>query len=233
MTSILADEVARFDGLAARWWDRRGPMAPLHAMNPLRVGWVDRRVRAAWGGPVRLLDMGCGAGLAAEALARLGHDVLGVDAGAEVIGAARAHAEGLDARLTYRQVTAEALLAEGARFTAVTALEVIEHVADPQGFVTDLAGLLEPGGVLVLSTLNRTRRSYVTAKLGAEYVLRLLPVGTHDWRRFVTPAELGTMLRAAGLRVTAVAGMVFDPLAGQWRESRDTAINYIMAARKD
>jgi 2-polyprenyl-6-hydroxyphenyl methylase/3-demethylubiquinone-9 3-methyltransferase len=233
MTSILADEVARFDGLAARWWDRRGPMAPLHAMNPLRVGWVDRRVRAAWGGPVRLLDMGCGAGLAAEALARLGHDVLGVDAGAEVIGAARAHAEGLDARLTYRQVTAEALLAEGARFTAVTALEVIEHVADPQGFVTDLAGLLEPGGVLVLSTLNRTRRSYVTAKLGAEYVLRLLPVGTHDWRRFVTPAELGTMLRAAGLRVTDVAGMVFDPLARQWRESRDTAINYIMAARKD
>jgi len=233
MTSILADEVARFDGLAARWWDRRGPMAPLHAMNPLRVGWVDRRVRAAWGGPVRLLDMGCGAGLAAEALAQLGHDVLGVDAGAEVIGAARAHAEGLDARLTYRQVTAEALLAEGARFTAVTALEVIEHVADPQGFVTDLAGLLEPGGVLVLSTLNRTRRSYVTAKLGAEYVLRLLPVGTHDWRRFVTPAELGTMLRAAGLRVTDVAGMVFDPLAGQWRESRDTAINYIMAARKD
>ena len=169
MTSILADEVARFDGLAARWWDRRGPMAPLHAMNPLRVGWVDRRVRAAWGGPVRLLDMGCGAGLAAEALARLGHDVLGVDAGAEVIGAARAHAEGLDARLTYRQVTAEALLAEGARFTAVTALEVIEHVADPQGFVTDLAGLLEPGGVLVLSTLNRTRRSYVTAKLGAGF----------------------------------------------------------------
>ena len=233
MTSILADEVARFDGLAARWWDRRGPMAPLHAMNPLRVGWVDRRVRAAWGGPVRLLDMGCGAGLAAEALARLGHDVLGVDAGAEVIGAARAHAEGLDARLTYRQVTAEALLAEGARFTAVTALEVIEHVADPQGFVTDLAGLLEPGGVLVLSTLNRTRRSYVTAKLGAEYVLRLLPVGTHDWRRFVTPAELGTMLRAAGLRVTDVAGMVFDPLARQWRESRDTAINYIMAAHKD
>jgi 2-polyprenyl-6-hydroxyphenyl methylase/3-demethylubiquinone-9 3-methyltransferase len=233
MTSILADEVARFDGLAARWWDRRGPMAPLHAMNPLRVGWVDRRVRAAWGGPVRLLDMGCGAGLAAEALARLGHDVLGVDAGAEVIGAARAHAEGLDARLTYRQVTAEALLAEGARFTAVTALEVIEHVADPQGFVTDLAGLLEPGGVLVLSTLNRTRRSYVTAKLGAEYVLRLLPVGTNDWRRFVTPAELGTMLRAAGLRVTDVAGMVFDPLARQWRESRDTAINYIMAARKD
>ena len=213
MTSILADEVARFDGLAARWWDRRGPMAPLHAMNPLRVGWVDRRVRAAWGGPVRLLDMGCGAGLAAEALARLGHDVLGVDAGAEVIGAARAHAEGLDARLTYRQVT--------------------EHVADPQGFVTDLAGLLDPGGVLVLATLNRTRRSYVTAKLGAEYVLRLLPVGTHDWRRFVTPAELGTMLRAAGLRVTDVAGMVFDPLARQWRESRDTAINYIMAARKD
>lgn len=233
MTSIRADEIARFDGLAARWWDRRGPMAPLHAMNPLRVGWVDFRVRAAWGGPVRLLDMGCGAGLAAEALARRGHDVLGVDAGEEVIGAARAHAAGSDLRLAYRQTTAEALLDEGERFAAVTALEVIEHVANPQRFVSDLAGLLEPGGVLVLSTLNRTRRSYVMAKLGAEYVLRLLPVGTHDWQRFITPAELGAMLRGARLRVSDVAGMVFHPLAGAWRESRDTDVNYIMAARKD
>ncbi len=234
MTSVVEGEVARFGGLAGAWWDRRGPMAPLHAMNPLRVGWVDARVRAAFGGPARLLDVGCGAGLASEALARLGHDVLGVDAGAEVIEAARVHAERLaNVKLAYRVATAEALLAGGERFGAITALEVIEHVADQPAFVADLAGLLGSGGVLVLSTLNRTRRSYAVAKLGAEYVLRLLPVGTHDWKRFVTPVELGAMLRAAGLRVTNVAGMVFDPLLGRWRESRETGINYIMAARKD
>jgi 2-polyprenyl-6-hydroxyphenyl methylase/3-demethylubiquinone-9 3-methyltransferase len=165
-------------------------------------------------------------------LARLGHDVLGVDAGDEVIAAARAHADGLGLPLSYRVATAEALRVEGERFGAITALEVIEHVADQPAFVADLAGLLVPGGVLVLSTLNRTRRSYAVAKVGAEFVLRLLPAGTHDWKRFVAPAELGAMLRAAGLLVTDVAGMVFDPLAGRWRESRDTAINYIMMARK-
>jgi 2-polyprenyl-6-hydroxyphenyl methylase/3-demethylubiquinone-9 3-methyltransferase len=232
MTSVVDGEVARFGGLASAWWDRRGPMAPLHAMNPLRVGWVDARVRRVLGGPARLLDMGCGAGLAAEALARLGHDVLGVDAGDEVIATARAHADGLGLPLSYRVATAEALRVEGERFGAITALEVIEHVADQPAFVADLAGLLVPGGVLVLSTLNRTRRSYAVAKVGAEFVLRLLPAGTHDWKRFVAPAELGAMLRAAGLLVTDVAGMVFDPLAGRWRESRDTAINYIMMARK-
>ena len=232
-SSVVTAEVARFDALAQRWWDPRGPMAPLHAMNPLRVGWVDKHVRDAFGRNVRMLDVGCGAGLAAEALAKCGHDVTGIDAAPEVIAAATAHAEGQNLKLSYRVATAEALLAEGARFEAITSLEVIEHVADPAAFVGTLAQMLSEGGVLVLSTLNRTRRSYLTAKLGAEHVLRMLPVGTHDWSKFLTPAEVAAMLRAAGLRVTDVAGMGFSPFSGRWKLTRDTAVNYIMAARRD
>eukprot|EP01037_Dinobryon_pediforme_P009310 gene9310-9391_t len=194
--SVVPTEVAQFDALAARWWDKSGPMAPLHAMNPVRVAWACRHLRPG----SQLLDVGCGAGIASEAFARLGYTVTGIDAAGEVIAAARSHAEHHGVRVDYRQATAEALLAAGARFEAVTALEVIEHVADPQAFLHTLSGLLKPGGVLVLSTLNRTRRSYLTAKLGAEYILRLLPVGTHDWSRFLSPAEVGAMLRNAGLR---------------------------------
>lgn len=229
--SVLPAEVARFGALAARWWDRHGPMAPLHAMNPARVAWIDRHLRRRFDRNVRLLDVGCGAGLAAEALARRGHDVLGIDAAPDVIAAAEAHAAGQGLTLAYRCAAAETLLAEGARFEAITALEVIEHVADPQAFLDTLAGLLAPGGMLVLSTLNRTRRSFALAKLGAEYLLRLLPVGTHDWNRFLTPAELAAMLRAAGLLPADVAGLSFSPLSG-WRESRDTSVNYIVVANK-
>lgn len=231
--SVVPVEVARFDALASNWWDPRGPMAPLHAMNPLRVGWIDRHIKSRFPSQVRLLDVGCGAGLAAEALARLGHDVTGIDAAAEVIAAAEAHAQGQDLTLAYRVSTAEALLAEGKRFDVVTALEVIEHVADPQAFVCTLAELLTPGGILVLSTLNRTRRAYLTAKIGAEYILRMLPVGTHDWAKFVTPAEAAAILRNAGMRTVDVSGMRYAPLSGQWRTSRDTSINYILAAQKD
>ena len=227
--SVVEAEVGRFDKLAARWWDPAGPMRPLHAMNPLRVGWIDRRIPPSCRPSCRVLDVGCGAGLAAEALARLGHDVLGVDAAPEPIAVARAHAEGAGLALRYRVGAAEDLVAEGLRFPVITALEVIEHVADPAAFLGLLAALLEPGGRLFVSTLNRTPRSLLVAKVGAEYVLRLLPAGTHEWRRFVTPVELGAAGRLAGLRLEATAGMSYDPLRRAWRESRDLGVNYIAA----
>jgi 2-polyprenyl-6-hydroxyphenyl methylase/3-demethylubiquinone-9 3-methyltransferase len=227
-SSVRKAEVARFDALAGRWWDPAGPMRPLHRMNPARIAWILARI----GPPAqRILDVGCGAGLAAEALARAGHSVLGIDAAPAALAAAEAHAAGRGLDLTYRAATAEALLGEDVRFPVVTALEVIEHVADPAAFVATLAQLLEPGGRLFVSTLNRTARSYVAAKLGAEYVLRWLPVGTHDWRRFVTPAELDRYFRDAGLRLADIAGLLPDPWRGGWRTGRDVAVNYIAMAR--
>lgn len=232
--SARPDEIARFDALASEWWDPEGPMRPLHAMNPARIGWIMDRIHAWHAEPagLRLLDVGCGAGLAAEALAREGLDVLGIDAAPAPIAAARAHAQGQGLMLGYRVGGVEDLLAEGARFPLITALEVIEHVADPAEFVAQLAALLVPGGMLFLSTLNRTAKSFLTAKLGAEYVLRLLPVGTHDWRRFLTPAEVGGHLRAAGLRVSAITGLEMTTRTGAWRAGGRTDVNYLLLAEK-
>ena len=231
-STVLTGEIGKFNRLAEQWWDPAGPMRPLHAMNPLRIGWIDDRIRAEFDGPQRLLDIGCGAGLAAESLAELGHDVLGVDAADDVIEAAIAHAEGAGLTLAYRVATPEALVAEGARFPVITALEVIEHVADPAAFLGALASLLAPGGLLVLSTLNRTLASLAVAKIGAEYVARLLPAGTHDWRRFLTPAELGRAARQAGLRLTATRGMRYDLRTRGWTASADLSINYLAAFNK-
>jgi 2-polyprenyl-6-hydroxyphenyl methylase/3-demethylubiquinone-9 3-methyltransferase len=230
-TSVKPDEITRFNALAAKWWDPRGPMRPLHMMNPVRAGWILERITRKYGATqgVRLLDIGCGAGLLSEALARAGCDVLGLDAAPEVIAAAAAHAAGTEFQLRYRAVPAEVLVGEGATFKVITALEVIEHVADPAAFLQTLARLLEPGGTLFISTLNRTARSWLTAKLGAEFLVRLLPVGTHDWNAFITPAELGRVCRGANLRLADLAGMSFDALAGKFRISRDTSTNYIAA----
>jgi 2-polyprenyl-6-hydroxyphenyl methylase / 3-demethylubiquinone-9 3-methyltransferase len=230
--TVSTEEVARFDALASQWWDPSGPMRPLHQMNPARIGWIQERIARRSPEGTRVLDVGCGAGLAAEALARWGHEVTGVDAAGEAIEAARAHAEGQKLRLTYRAGVAEDLLAEGARFPVITALEVIEHVPEPAAFMQVLADLLEPGGVLFLSTLNRTRRSFLMAKVAAEYVLRMLPRGTHDWNKFVTPAELGGLVRDAGLRVLDTAGLTPEGLSGRWRTSRNLGVNYLLMAGK-
>jgi 2-polyprenyl-6-hydroxyphenyl methylase/3-demethylubiquinone-9 3-methyltransferase len=225
--SVVPAEVERFEALAARWWDTRGPMAPLHAMNPARVRWILALLPAP---ALRILDVGCGAGLAAEAFARAGHNVLGIDAAAGPLDVARRHAaRGL--AVTYRLATAETLAGEGLRFDAVTALEVIEHVADPAAFVRSLGALLVPGGRLFLSTLNRTARSLVEAKLGAEYVMRLLPAGTHDWRRFVPPATLAAYCRGAGLAVVDTAGLRPN-LFGRWQTGRDLSVNYVLCAER-
>ena len=239
--SIVSAEVARFEALGDTWWDPEGPMAPLHRINPIRIGWArDLIVRhfkleTGVGAPlagIDCLDVGCGAGLFAEPLARLGANVVGVDPAAAAIEAARHHAEETGAKLAYRMGTVEELAEEPQRFDVVSAMEVIEHAADPKRFVATAASLVKPGGLLLASTLNRTLRSFALAIVGAEYVLRWLEPGTHRWEQFVTPLELTGFARAAGLRRQSLRGMVYDPFRRDWRLSSDTGVNYLFAATK-
>jgi len=226
--TVLESEATKFNALAGEWWNPRGPMAPLHAMNTARTRWVLEQLPQRR--PLRLLDIGCGAGLAAEAFARAGLQVTGMDAAPDVIEVARQHAQAGGLEIDYRHGGPEDL-APGTAFDVVTALEVIEHVADKPLFLASLRQLLPVGGQLFLSTLNRTRKSLLIAKYGAEYVLRLLPVGTHDWHEFVTPAELSRLVREAGFAVEAISGLGPRFPDGQWRAGGGTSVNYLMACR--
>lgn len=241
-SSIDQAEIAKFEAMAAEWWDPNGKFRPLHRMNPLRLDYIADQIAAEFGRDRRslrpfagleVLDIGCGGGLASEPMARLGATVTGADATEVNIAVARAHAAQQGLEIDYRATTAEALLATDARFDVVLALEIVEHVADPASFVATCRELLKPGGLLILTTLNRTGRSFAAAIVGAEWVLRWLPRGTHDWRRFITPEELAAHARAAGLAEADRRGMVFDPLTGGWSLSdRDLAVNYAMVTRR-
>jgi 2-polyprenyl-6-hydroxyphenyl methylase/3-demethylubiquinone-9 3-methyltransferase len=239
--SVMSEEIARFEALGDAWWDADGPMAPLHRLNPVRIAWARDliarhfKLEASTGAPlagVGLLDVGCGAGLFAEPLARLGADVVGIDPARAAIEAARRHAEETGARLAYRAATVEELAGEPRRFDVVSAMEVIEHVADQRAFIAIAASLVKPGGLFLASTLNRTLKSFALGIVGAEYLLRWLEPGTHRWEQFVTPIELTSFARAAGLRRVSLRGVVYNPLGADWRLSPDTSVNYLFAARK-
>jgi 2-polyprenyl-6-hydroxyphenyl methylase/3-demethylubiquinone-9 3-methyltransferase len=241
-SSIDPAEVERFSKIAAEWWDPNGKFAPLHKFNPVRLGFIrdqalhrfgrDPAARAPFQG-LRLLDIGCGGGLLSEPMSRLGFAVTGVDASARNIATAAAHAEQGALSIDYRAATAEALLAAGeGPFDVILNMEVIEHVADPAAFLKTCARLLAPGGLMIVATLNRTLKAFALAKVGAEYVLRWLPVGTHDWNRFLKPEELRGFLAGETVTVDGPFGVVFDPLSGRWSQSHDADVNYMMTVAR-
>jgi 2-polyprenyl-6-hydroxyphenyl methylase/3-demethylubiquinone-9 3-methyltransferase len=240
-TTLDTSEVKQFAALADKWWDETGPFKPLHQLNPTRLTYIRDRLCAQFGRDPKeppcldrltILDIGCGGGLVSEPLTRLGATVTGIDPSAETIAAAKAHAEGAGLSIAYEATSAEAVVGQGRRFDAVLLLEVIEHVPDVPAFLARLAPLVAEDGVMFLSTLNRTLKSYALAIVGAEYVLRWIPAGTHQWDRFVTPDELRTGLNEAGLMAIDLTGMVYDPLADSWRLSRDTGVNYFVTAAR-
>jgi 2-polyprenyl-6-hydroxyphenyl methylase/3-demethylubiquinone-9 3-methyltransferase len=240
-SSIDPAEVERFSRIAAEWWDPKGKFAPLHRFNPTRLAFIrdqalhrfarDPKARAPFEG-LRLLDIGCGGGLLSEPMARLGFDVVGVDASERNVGTAAAHAAELGVAVDYRCSTAEALKAAGETFDVILNMEVIEHVADPGRFLRDCAAMLKPGGLMIVATLNRTLKAFALAKVGAEYVLRWLPAGTHDWSKFLKPDELRGFLAGEAVAVDGPFGVVFDPLSGRWSQSHDADVNYMMTVAR-
>ncbi len=239
-TTIDAAEVAKFEAMAAEWWDPKGKFKPLHMMNPCRLDYITGQIAAEFDRDLttplpfkglRLLDIGCGGGLLSEPMARLGADVVGADAAEGNIPVAQIHAEiqGLD--IDYRHTTAEDLVAAGERFDVVLNMEVIEHVADPLAYLGACKTLLKPGGLMLCSTINRNPKSFAVAIIGAEAIMRWLPRGTHDWRKFITPNELGNLLTQAGLHEVDRKGFVFNPISWRWSISdRDLSVNYVTAS---
>jgi 2-polyprenyl-6-hydroxyphenyl methylase/3-demethylubiquinone-9 3-methyltransferase len=239
--SVDPEDVARFSRIAAEWWDPHGKFAPLHQFNPVRLAFIreqalarfgrDPRARAPFEG-LRLLDIGCGGGLLSEPMRRLGFAVTGVDASERNIAVAGTHAGEVGLDITYRCATAEALAEEGAAFDVILNMEVIEHVAGPGEYLRTCAGLLAPGGLMVVASLNRTVKALALAKIGAEYVLRWLPAGTHDWRKFLHPEEIRAFLDGEPVTVEGPFGVSFSPLTGKWSRSGDADVNYMMTVTK-
>lgn len=243
MATASADEVARFAAIADAWWDPEGEFRPLHRLNPTRIAYIRDRIAGHFGRDslaprpldgLRILDVGCGGGLVAEPMTRLGAQVTGIDADQRGVTIAEAHARKFGLAIRYRCALPEDLLdADEPPFDAVVSMEVVEHVSDPSAFLSVCSDLLAPGGVLILATLNRTLKSLALAKIGAEYILRWVPAGTHDWRKFIRPSELAAGLRRCGLRIEDVSGMRYDPLRDRWSLSpTDLDINYLVCASK-
>jgi 2-polyprenyl-6-hydroxyphenyl methylase/3-demethylubiquinone-9 3-methyltransferase len=239
--SASPEDVARFTSIAYNWWDPNSEFAPLHAINPLRVSYIKKKICAYFGYnetkelPLKrlsILDIGCGGGLLCEPLAQLGAQVTGIDAGLENIKAAKVHAQGMDLDIIYRHVLPEQFEKEQGRYDVVVNMEVLEHVSDINTFLKASTALVRPGGAMALSTINRTFRSLVLAKIGAEYILRWVPIGTHNWNQFVKPSELASGLRANGVLIEDLTGMIYNPLNGQWEQSLNLAVNYLAFAGK-
>jgi 2-polyprenyl-6-hydroxyphenyl methylase/3-demethylubiquinone-9 3-methyltransferase len=239
--SIDDAEVERFDRLAADWWDVRGPMAALHKFNPVRLAYIRDQAAARFGRDpkkldclkgLRVLDIGCGGGILSEPLARLGASMVGADPAKKNIAIAAAHAEESGVAVDYRATTAEALAEAGEMFDVVLAMEVVEHVVDVKAFVATCASMVKPGGLMIAATLNRTLKSFALAIVGAEYVLRWLPRGTHQWDKFVTPQELERAFESAGLDVTGERGVIYNLLADRWQLSSDMDVNYMLVGER-
>lgn len=239
-TTVDPAEVERFSRIASEWWDPAGKFAPLHRLNPVRIGYIRDRAAEHWqrnalsGTPLAglsLVDIGCGGGLLGEPMRRLGAAVTGIDAASDNIRIASLHADKQGLAIDYRQSTAEALAGAGEQFDIVLALEIVEHVADAELFLRSCSRLVKPGGLLFLSTLNRTAKAWALAIAGAEYVLGWLPRGTHDWRKFLKPSEVARSLRASSLDVREIVGVVYSPLARTWSVNRtDLDVNYMLYA---
>ena len=239
--SVDPAEVAKFSAIAAEWWDPAGKFAPLHKFNPVRLGFIRNEGCAHFGRDSRslrpfeglsLLDIGCGGGLLAEPMARLGFDVTGADASERNIGTAKTHAAQSGLKIDYRATTAEALAAEERSFDVVLNMEVVEHVADVTAYLGACTQLMKPGGITFVATMNKTLKSLALAKIGAEYVLGWLPRGTHDWNRFIPPTELKTSLEQSGLTILKTQGVSFDLLGWDWKLSTDVDVNYMVVARR-
>jgi 2-polyprenyl-6-hydroxyphenyl methylase/3-demethylubiquinone-9 3-methyltransferase len=234
-------EIERFSRIAEEWWDPAGKFAPLHRLNPVRLGYIRDRAARHWqrdalSAPLNglsALDIGCGGGLLSEPLARLGAEVTGIDAAERNIATARLHAAGQELAIDYRDTTAETLAESGAQFDIVLALEIVEHVADVDLFLRSCGRLAKPGGLVFLSTLNRTAKAWALAIAGAEYVLRWLPRGTHDWRKFLKPSEVVRGLRGGGVEAQEIVGVVYSPLSRAWSLNKnDLDVNYMLYGSK-